>query len=326
MRIKKKGLEKGLISCAIAAAAVSAALTLPALAGSVSAAEAEAAAISAADAVTLYDTGVSYADVTPTDHIADYPLKELKIDYFRLKMLVPDLEEGFSAAETNKEIHDKLFDNYGIGNKQDILNYADYYGGNATYLYNGSSKNDDITFMVMYEENNYTRYIGEYARLNEDEIKDICENTDYMGSGDTVYARAINGKTFLCQISDMPDTQSTTYVANTIIGGGMYSFYINLSDASEIDDNTIDTIFRSIHVKGTAKEYYDTASRLFATILAVICGILLIVTALLCFFIYRFNAFAKAAGSSFSIIGFNLPPKDAEPDTRVPAHKNDRHR
>lgn len=304
-------ISKGVIAFLMAAALTSAALTIPA--GFSQSVYAQEISYSDADMVYAPEDITSASDVvTPTDHINAYPFKEIKVDYFRLSMLVPELEQNFSAAETNAQLHEKLYDQFGISSREDIINYADYYGGNSCYLYNGNSANGDITVMVMYNENEYTRFIGDYTGMSEEEIDDICSAADFQSSGDPVVPMKINGRTFLCQRCDVADYGTSTYVLETIVNGGKYTVYVDLASPSEFDADKVDLMFQSIKVKGVRRENYNVASSTFATILAVCCGLLAALVALLGFFIYRFNAFAKAAGSSFSVIGFNMPPKDEQ--------------
>ncbi len=267
------------------------------------------------------DTAASSSDasvVTPTDHLGNYTLRSLSVDYFRLNMLVPTLDGlTFGVDNTNAELNQMLSASYGISGVEDILNYTDYYGNSNCYLYNSSSANNNVVVSITYSENNYTRYIGDYSRLSKEQLEDVRTGSDAFGTGTSGELRSINGRTFIYQSNPNSETNSVDFLMNTIVNGGSFDFYIQVTEPTDLDYDMVDSIFQSIKVKGVDFGNYGLVSRTVSIVLWVIIGLLVLVVALLTFFIIRFNAFAKAAGSSFSIIGFNMPPKAESGDGTV---------
>ena len=127
----------------------------------------------------------------------------------------------------------------------------------------------------------------------------------------------INGHDFFvnCNFYDYYGVYQYTYV--TVVDGVKYQFEavsyeeITAEEATYIEEMIVGSI--KIDKQSYSGGFANGLSTL--DILAIIAiALLLIIVGFLTFFIIRFNAFSKAAGSSFNIIGFNMPPKSYDDD------------
>lgn len=265
-------------------------------------------------AVSAADAPVSGSDtVSPTDHIALYPLEKISVDEHRLSMLAPKMAVSLTSGASNSEISSSLGETWGIETRQDLLSTFDYSSGTSySYLYSGISENRSIYIYVIYQENAYTRHIGSYRGKSADELEDICANTDLLFGGDYSVLRSIHGNTYVFQEGVDESYGYYSYAMETIINGGRYNIYIDLTDATESDKTVAADIIDSLRIGGKRASLSGAAEKSAVIILSVCVAVLAALVLLLGFFIVRFGMFSKAAGSSFNIIGFNLPPSAKE--------------
>ena len=258
----------------------------------------------AADTV-VSGTDASSSDVTPTDaaHLYDYPLSDFAVDYHNLTFSAPKLDGAFSASYTNKEIQSE----FGQYNLSEILDYNDYYSGNYSYLYYASTANQDVLMYIIYNSTNYSQFVGDYSALSDEQLEDACA-ISLFGNDEYPTVRKLGGNVFLCQQYD-DEEYGTSIMAQTVVKGGMYTVCIEMADPTAVDLARAEMILGSVKVGGVKLSHIGAASRTTVIILLVIIILLLIAVALLAFFIIRFHCFARAAGSRFAIIGFNMPPK-----------------
>lgn len=247
--------------------------------------------------------------VSASDFISDYELVKFEVYAHRLSMLVPDLENIFTANSTNTEISSTL-SGYTL---EDIISYNDtYYSGNTiSYLYSGTTDTSEIMINVLYTSNNYTQLIGNYSRLDDAALEDIRKST-YSYSGTYPDAIKLNGNTFLYAEGADDDYGYYSYTLETIVNGGRYQIYIDVTDPSPADKAVVNEIIQSIRIGGFRTTLYGAADSKLVTALLIAVIVLAVIVILLAFFIVRFSLFSSAAGNKFNIIGFNMPPSKKE--------------
>lgn len=268
-----------------------------------------------ATAPAASSSDVSGADVSATDaaHLADYELAKVNVKQHRFSMLLPKLDTNFNAAMSNAELGEALAA-YGGVKLEDILNGSDYYGGTYSYIYNGQSADGTISAYVIYSKSNYSEFIGSYNKLDDNALEDIRANTELLDTTNECILRSCNGTTFIQQDSENAETGEYTTSLKTVLGGGEYQILISCVNPDAADLVAINTMINSINLSGFDYSRDGIASNTLAVILAVVSGLLLLAVILLIFFIVRFSRFEKAAGSSFNIIGFNMPGGDDDDD------------
>lgn len=277
--------------------------------GAVSAFATEGEVVSNADLTSGSD--IAAPVVSATDHIATYQTYKLKIKPHRLTMTVPKLESAFSANSTNSALEKALPESgYNI---ESIINFTDsYYSGDAiSYLYSGSSANSSIMINVLYSENNFTHYIGDFKNLDEEKLEDLRKTT-LSFNGDYPEVRKINGNLYLYAEGLDESYGYYSYSLETIINGGRYRIYIDMSDPSPADSAVATEMIRSLKIGGLRPNLTGAADNALVIALLIAVIVLFAAVCLLAFFVIRFSLFASAAGSRFNIIGFNMPPKKKE--------------
>lgn len=277
--------------------------------GAISAFATEDDVISNADLISGSD--IIPPVVSATDHIATYQTYKLKIKPHRLTMTVPKLESAFSANSTNSALATALPES-GY-NLESIINFTDsYYSGDAiSYLYSGSSANSSIMINILYSENNFTKYIGDYKNLDDEKLEDL-RTTTLSFNGEYPEIRKINGNLYLYAEGLDESYGYYSYSLEAIINGGRYRIYIDISDPSPADYAVATEMIRSIKIGGLRPTLAGAADNALVIALLAAVIILFIMVCLLGFFIIRFSLFASAAGSRFNIVGFNMPPKKNE--------------
>lgn len=275
-----------------------------------------ASAFATADAVVSDTSAVSNSDiagpiVSATDHIATYETYKLKIKPHRLSMTVPKLESSFSANSTKAALEKALPDSGYT--PESIINFTDsYYSGDAiSYLYSGSSANSSIMINILYSSNNYTQYLGDYKSLDDEKLEDI-RTTTLSFNGDYPELRKINGNLYLYAEGFDESYGYYSYSLETVINGGRYRIYFDISDPSPADSAIAAEMIRSLKIGGIRPTLTGAASNALVTALLAAVIILFLAVCLLTFFIVRFSLYSSAAGSKFNIIGFNMPPKKKE--------------
>ena len=273
-------------------------------------------ATAADDVVSDSSAAASGSDITvpvvsATDHIASYQTYDLKIKPHRLSITVPKLESAFSANSTKTALEQALPDSGYT--PESIINFTDsYYSGDAiSYLYSGSSANSSIMINILYSANNYTQFIGNYKDLDDDKLEDI-RTTTLSFNGEYPELRKINGNLYLYAEGLDEEYGYYSYSLETIINGGRYRIYIDLSDPSPADSAAATEIIRSLKIGGIRPSLTGAASSNLVTVLLIAVIVLFFAVCLLTFFIVRFSLYSTAAGSKFNIIGFNMPPKKKE--------------
>ncbi len=241
-----------------------------------------------------------------TDHISDYTTSVFNAKQHRLSMLVPELEGGFNINSTHADM--KRF-GYSL---EEFLNYYDSYTGNTvSYLYSGSSENGSVMVSVMYSANNFTKLIGDYSKLSGEQLEDF-RTAKLAFNGEYPELRVINGNTFFYSSGDDTEYGYYSYSLETIVKGGRYQIYIDLTNPSPADQAVAIEMVRSVKIGGLRASLTGAADSTLVTVMLVALCILFALVGLLTFFIIRFSKFSIAAGSKFNIIGFNMPPKKAE--------------
>lgn len=179
---------------------------------------------------------------------------------------------------------------------------------------------EGVMFSLTVSENIYSLNVGDYSNLSADKKQEMIDaaNSYNLTSGfSDVRFVTINGHDFFvnCNFYDYYGVYQYTYV--TVVDGVKYQFEaVSYNEISESDAKFIEnTIVGSLKIN---KPNYSGGLASGLSVLEIIAliavAVLLIVVGFLTFFIIRFNAFSKAAGSSFNIIGFNMPPKSYDYD------------
>jgi len=265
-------------------------------------------------ATTVSEADVSATDVvSDTDHLSAYSLKELKLDEYRLSMLVPELDQSFSAAGTDEEVAQALAA-YGLTRVEDIINYTDGYGNSYSHLYNGNSFGGNVSMFVIFTENNYSKFIGSYNRLNEAKLEELRKSCNMLGVEAEATLRSINGSTFFYQEYTDPTSGMNSLALKTINGGGELQIFIDMASPDANDIIAANEIINSVKFRGLKPSNSGIASQGLVIALLVACAVLLLAVALLGYLLYRFSRFQTAAGSKFNILGFDLPPREDEYD------------
>lgn len=254
------------------------------------------------------DSAVSGSDViAPAASLSDYELVKYKVPAHQLSFLVPDFETSFGAASNNLEIY-AILSGYTL---EEIINYSyDYYGSTLSYLYTGYSEDQSVSVNCVYFSDKYTQFIGNYDDLDEVDMQAIAATTSLLSNETVSSVVKIGGHTFLYE--EYTDAATNTYsiCVETIANGGKYQLFIDIIDATSSDKAIANKMIKSVRIGGLAPSNFGAANNGLVVALLVIVCILLALVLLLAFFVVRFSLYSKAAGGSFNIIGFSLPPME----------------
>lgn len=251
------------------------------------------------------DAIVSDADAV-RDDISKLPLIKVDIEGMGFSMECPDFSSSFSPESSPEELNANFKEN---GMPTDLFGQSDYYGETRNYLYVGYSDNGTVGVQAYYTENDYTHYIGNYSDMDADRFQEIMSATILLDDSTSVEAREINGSLCMYQEILTQDNNDAYFDLQTIVNGGRYEVLVYVEDPSENDYEIARNMINSVKISGVSRAAYGVASTTAVIWLFVICGVLLVCVLFLIFFLVRFSMFATAAGSNFSVIGFNLPPR-----------------
>ncbi len=255
---------------------------------------------------TLSGSDVSGSDVLApiVKPIGSYTLTEQKFDEFGVEFLAPDFAT-FGTVYSDAEQLSGIFGSTVAANALFDISYS----GFTNYIYYGTTDDGSSMMAMTYTESNWSRFLGSYASLSPEAQERIAAGSDLIGVGDgsTASFRIINGTPMLCQEHYDVAYLTKYYVVQTVVNGGLYELYIQLSAPTEADTDAVDQIINSLNIKGYDVSRYGVASSTAVGWLIALVVLLFIAVALLAFFIIRFSLFARASGSSFNIIGFDLP-------------------
>ncbi len=259
-------------------------------------------------------TDISGSDISGTDLPEIDTTKNLS-EYTIVEKNYPEYGVSFKAAEL-----DLMGDIYSDVSQLSLALGADVgatalydisYGGFSNYILYSMAQDSGVMMAVTYTESNWSRFIGNYADLSAEDQDRIAAGSDLMGlaNGTTAAFRVINGVP--CLVQEFFDSEYTTmvYMVQAVVDGGMYEVYIQMANPVDADFDVADEIIDSLKFKGVNPQRYGTASTATTNWLIALVAVLFAVVALLAFFVIRFSMFAKASGSEFNIIGFNLPEK-----------------
>ena len=261
----------------------------------------------------LSGSDVSGADVSGSDAAApadnrklrEHTLTEMNFKEFGLKVKVPDFAmyaDVYSDTATMSEV-------LGTTATPDSLFNISYSGFSNYIVYAMSGSSNDM-MAITYTESGWSRYIGSYANLSAEEQEKLAASTDLLGMGTFASFRVINGVPVMVQ-EYFDQTYSTmVYVLQTIVNGGTYEMYIQVTEPGDEDFDVAEEILNSFKVSGVNTQRYGVAGTCTTNWLIALVAVLFVIVALLVFFLIRFSAFAKAAGSEFNVIGFNFPAKE----------------
>ena len=260
----------------------------------------------------------SGTDASGSDILAETPatfgqleLVEQSFSEYGVKFLAPALDVYGNVYSDVDQLYDIFGDTVAANALFDIS-----YSGFTNYIYYGTTTDGSSMMAMTYTESNWSRFIGSYADLSAEEQLRIEEGSDLIGIGDgsTATFRIINGTPILCQEYYDATYMSKYYIAQAIVDGGVYELYIQLTSPTDADMDVADQIINSLKISGFDVQRYGVASITTTGWLIAIVAILFVVVALMAFFLVRFSLYAKAAGSSFNIIGFDLPSDDTAAD------------
>ena len=250
-----------------------------------------------------------------TDHIADYETFVFKVKQHRLSMTVPKFDAGFDINSPNTTFADLGY------SLEDVLSYNDQYSGSTfSNLYSYYSDNGQVMFSIVYMSNNYTQAVGDYSRLSDEKLEDI-RTASLSFNNEYPELRTINGNKFLFACGDDEQYGFYSYSLETIVNGGRYQIYVDLTDPTQADQAAVTEMLRTIKIGGLRPSLYGAADNTLVTVMLIALCVMFAVVCLLAFFIIRFSRYAAAAGSKFNIIGFNMPPKKAELEKYAKAQK-----
>ena len=279
---------------------------MPAFASETSA---SGSADAAEDAVLFSDSAVSGGDVSPADAsvFAGVPLRSYVFDDYGVSLSLPD-DGSYVTINSNES---DIMGTVGVGTES--LLESGYLVYPATY--------DKVMFSLTFTESNYSLSIGDFKKLPAEKKQDMINatNANNLSAGDFSDVRfiTVNGHDYFVNNNFYDYYGVYQYTYDTIVDGVKYQFqavsYSKLSDADfrYIEDNIVNSIkINKVSFSGGVASGLSTLEKIALAAVA----LLLVVVGFLTFFIIRFNAFSKAAGSSFNIIGFNMPPKSYDDD------------
>jgi len=259
-------------------------------------------------------TDVSGSDalgVLSSEMLGIIELVENSFKEFGLKVLTPDYTTSGDIYSDASQLSALMG---GAANADALFEIS--YSGFSNYIYYGAAADGSSMVAVTYTESNWSRFIGNFSDLSAEEQTRIEAGSDLIGVGDgsTASFRVINGTPMLCQEYYDTEYMAKYYLVQAVVDGGMYELYIQIASPSDADMVAADRIINSLKISGVNPQRYGVASTCTTTWLIVLVVLLFAVVALMAFFLVRFSMFAKASGSSFNIIGFDLPGNDSDDD------------
>ncbi len=269
--------------------------------------------------VAVSGADVSGSDISASDVIApvvktfgQYELTEQRFDEYGVTISVPAFEQSGNIYSSADELGLLFGDTVSANALFDIS-----YGGFTNYICYGTTSDGSSMMALTYTESNWSRFIGSFANLSAEEMERMESGSDLIGVGDgsTATFRVINGTPMLCQEYYDTAYMAKYYIVRTIVDGGMYELYMQLYNPTDADSTAADQIINSLDIDGFNVQRYGVASTRTTGWLIALVALLFAAVALLAFFIVRFSLFAKASGSSFNIIGFDLPGSDSDEDS-----------
>lgn len=174
---------------------------------------------------------------------------------------------------------------------------------------------EGLMFYFTVEETLYSKSVDDYSKLStadKQDMIDIAATANAENGADCRFI-TVNGNDFFVNNYYDASYGLYQYSYTTVVDGVEYSLSMNCYDKLNDADFAFveNSIVGSIRIKGFP---FADGTNALSIVLLVLVIILVIVVAFLTFFIIRFNAFAKAAGSSFQIIGFNMPGRSYDDD------------
>jgi len=242
----------------------------------------------------------SMFDIMPSNSLASRGTIGVKLPKFGVTMTVPVLDSISTAEEPPAAMAENSGDL-----PESML-------GSSLLLY-GVNNDQSALIAITFDTSAYARLVGSYNSLTPDDISAMCDNiaaqSGIFANNESkgVESALINGNTFihLYQAGDMGDGYGAYHEYRTIVGGVGYSVYLQFTgELSDDDQAIIDECIGSIRFSGSSILSPTPGIIKWLTAAVVLLAVL---TLLMGFFLVRFSLFSKAAGSSFNIIGFDIP-------------------
>lgn len=275
------------------------------------------------DAVPISED-LSYSDIYGGENVSEFDLSDLlrgtgssladrggypvKLTKFGFQMTVPMLDSIITAEQPPSTMVE-----IGASMLPDQLLNGDSYGGMPPLLVYATNSDQSAMVAVAYETNNYAKMIGSYSNLTPADLETMMDSfsAQYGIMGNTesqgVESAIINGNTYI-HFFDASGTGTEANVRHeyhTVVGGVSYTIYLIFSGELSAEDNAlIEDCINSIKFSGSSILSPTPSSVKWLTVAVVILAGL---SLLMGFFLVRFSLFSKAAGSSFNIIGFDIP-------------------
>lgn len=260
---------------------------------------------------------VSAAEVTATDGAADVlsapsasgnpsvytdtKLKTLNFEDMGVSISLPDDDSYVSLLTDAQTLNAKL----GV-QRSDLLK-------NGLIVYPVSY--EGLMFYFYVEESLYSQNVGDFTNLSTADKQDMIDTASLANAQNGADCRfiTVNGHDYFVNNYYDANYGLYQYSYTTVVDGVEYMLNMNCYD--ELNDADFAFVENSIvgSIKINGLPFADGMSTLDIVLLVLVI-ILVLVVALLTFFIIRFNAFAKAAGSSFQIIGFDMPQQNYDDD------------
>lgn len=256
---------------------------------------------------TESSTDVSATDFSATDLISALGLHTETIEHYGFSILVPDGGELYSLESDDLAVYNAI--NY---SKMDLLS-------NYNLIALCQDENEQEGYVFYYElsyhpDSPYAKVTGDYADLSQDKLNDIIATKEAQGKAngyeyDSVYAVRSGGQQYVIARIDQNNADGhavTQAEISTAINGDYYDLMLYIQHGGSVKDlDTVSSIIKSAKIDGETKT--ADCAKTFAIIAFILGILLLIVVALLVFFIIRFSAYSKASNSRFNIIGFDMP-------------------
>ncbi|MBQ9994606.1 MAG: hypothetical protein IJP17_07840 [Clostridia bacterium] len=197
------------------------------------------------------------ASASETAHFADYPLETFKVDAHRISMKAPRMDMFFSMNSTNMEVSEIISGRY----LKDIINYGDLMGNCYSYVYSTASSTNDVSSYMVYYSNFFTKFMGDFSRMSDEELQDLCESKPFFEEANAIpEVHVINGQKYLYQEYLDNETGKYSYALETIIDGGMYEIHISCTAPTNEDTAKIKEMLSSVKIGGFRNSYTNTAS------------------------------------------------------------------
>lgn len=173
----------------------------------------------------------------------------------------------------------------------------------------------EYAFYCSYSITDSSKMLRSYNKLSDEQIQSMLNSANTsaqsysLGDVSAVEFVKINGVNYIH--SGFGDGTSTSDIYETVYNGIKYTFFMRLPALTSDEDlaakegfiNSIKLYSGKLGYAYQGVSGLDTAAYIIIAVLALIC-------LLLAFFIIRFSAFQKAAGSSFNVLGFDFPKDD----------------